>query len=120
MKIITKNIGEPARVTEIEKLELADMQSLVGGLIQPIYMDDVICWCNEESKILGMDVNIALTASYMGEIVDTVHGNIFFTNFEEGQEGLDSRQIQSLLERLNGGLRTFARSDMHQVPIVMI
>lgn len=120
MKIITKRVGETAEVAEIKKLELEDMQRLVGGLIQPLYMDDVICWCNDEGKLLGMDVNIALTSSYAGEVIDTIHGDVFFTNVEEGREGLNNDQIQSLLERLNNGLRTFARSDLHQVPILVI
>ena len=120
MKIVTKRVGEAAAVSEVEKLELKDMQAIVDGLIQPIYLDDIICWCNEESKLLGMDVNIALTETYAGEIIDTVHGDVFFTNAVEGEEGLNTGQIQSLLERLNDGIRTFARSDFHQVPILVI
>ena len=107
-------------ITEMKTLELEDMQSLVGGLIQPVYMDDIICWVDEEGKLKGKDVNVALTSSYMGEILDTLHGDIFFTNEEEGDEGLNSLQIQSLLERLNDGLQTFACSDMHPVPILTL
>ena len=120
MKIITKRVGEAAVVSDVEKLELEDMQELVHGLIQPIYMDDIICWCNDEGKLRGMDVNLALTETYAGEIIDTVHGDVFFTGAEEGEEGLNACQIQSLLERLNDGIRTFARSDFHQVPILVI
>ena len=120
MKIITKKVGKNAEVTEVEKLDLEYMQAIVGGLIHPVYMDDIICWVNEEGKLNGVDVNIALTETYAGEIVDTVHGDIFFTNVEEGEEGLDDHQIQSLLERLNFGLWTFASSDLHQVPILTI
>ena len=120
MKIITKRVGEAAKITEIEKLELEGMQKLVGGLIQPVYIDDMICWVDEEGKLKGKEINIAMTDSYMGEIIGTLEGDVFFTNETEGEEGLSSSQIQSLLERLNNGLRTFARSDLHLVPILVI
>lgn len=120
MRIITKKVGEGAVVAEVENLTLEAMQALVGGLIQPVYMDDIICWVNEEGKLFGLDVNVALTAGPFGKVIDTLHGDIFFTNEEEGNEGLNDIQVQSLLERLNDGTRTFARSDMHIVPILTI
>lgn len=120
MKIITKKVGESAVMTEVDELRLDVMQSLVGGLIQPVYMDDIICWVNEEGKLDGLDVNIALVSSADGELLDTLHGDVFFTNEEEGQEELNSLQIQSLLEKLNDGLCTFACSDMHEVPVLAI
>ena len=44
MKIITKAVGEHAVTKKVEKLELADMQSLVDGLIQPVYLGkEIIC-----------------------------------------------------------------------------
>lgn len=121
MKIVTKRVGESAMVTEVKKLELEDMQALVGGLIQPVYLQDqVICWIDEEGKLKNKEINIALSASYLGDIIGTLEGDAFFTNDEEGNEGLSGRQIQSLLEQLNDGLQTFASSDLHQVPILVI
>lgn len=120
MKIVTKKVGEMAKVKEVKNLSLEMMQSLVGGLIQPIYIEDSICWCNEEGKLLGMDVNLALTTDFLGEIVDTVNGDVFFTSADEENEGLNDRQIQSILEKVNDGICTLASSDMHFVPILII
>ena len=119
MRIITKKDAEPAVVTELKTMNLDIMQNLVGGLIQPVYMDNMICWVNEEGKLNGLDVNIALVSAD-GELLDTLHGDVFFTNDEEENEGLTSLQIKSLLERINDGLCTFAHSDMHEVPIMTI
>lgn len=120
MKIITKAVGEHAVTKKVEKLELADMQSLVDGLIQPVYLGkEIICWCNEEGKLNNMDVNLALASEEDGTIVDTIHGNIFFTNEAEGDEGLNPKQIELLLEQLNNGVFTFTY-DMNIVPVILI
>ena len=120
MKIITKKVGKPAKIIELDKLDLRIMQNLVGGLIQPVYMGNVICWVNEEGKLYGLDVNVAVTASGSGEFLDTLHGDIFFTNEEDGDEGLSDAQINMLLAKLNRGTCTFAGSDMHEVPIFQV
>lgn len=121
MKIIVKKIACPAEVKEVKRLELEDMQKIVGGLIEPIYIDEeTICWCNEEGKLFGLDVNIVLETEAFGEIADTVHGDIFFTSADEDDESLNDRQVENLLQKLNKGIYRLAKSDMHAVPVLTI
>lgn len=80
------------------------MQAMVGGLIQPIYLnDDIICWCNDEGKLLNMSPNIILADKSSFAICDIVHGDIFFTNSIEGKESLSDSQIYHLMKTLSSG-----------------
>lgn len=119
MKIVVKEVGKCAEVKEVEKLELSDMQRLVGGFIQPVYMDDIIIWCNEEGKLTGQKTNIVLADKELCQAYDTLNGDIFFTNEEEGNEGLSDQQIQSILEKVNNGAFTFTQ-DHHMIPVLGI
>lgn len=59
MRVVIVEPGKPAYESEIEN-NLAAMQKVVGGLIEPIYYlddPDVVMVGNEESKILGMQGN---------------------------------------------------------------
>lgn len=104
MKIIVKKVGSNPELREIDKLELSDMQALVGGLIQPIYLNDnIICWCNDEGKLLNMAPNIVLVDKSSFTICDIVHGDIFFTNSIEGKESLSDSQIYRLMKTLSNG-----------------
>lgn len=119
MKIVVKEVGKCAEVKEVEKLDLSDMQRLVGGLIQPVYMDDIIIWCNDEGKLYGLDVNIVLADKELSKAYDTLNGNIFFTNEEEGNEGLSAQQVQFILEKVNNGAITFTQNH-HIIPVLGI
>lgn len=119
MKIIVKEVGKSAEVRDVERLELEDMQKLVGGLIQPVYMGDIIIWCNEEGKLTGQQVNVVLADKDLSKAYDTLNGDIFFTNEEEGDEGLSDYQIQSILEKVNDGAITFDR-DLQPIPVLGI
>lgn len=63
-------------VTEIDG-SLKGMQEVVGGYIEPIYLEDNACIiCNEEGKINGLDLNRALY-DQDHEIYDIVAGKFF-------------------------------------------
>ena len=50
---------------------------------------------------------------------DTLNGNIFFTNEEEGSEGLSEQQVQLILEKVNNGAFTFTQ-DHQMIPVLGI
>lgn len=57
MRVVYVEPHRPAFEAEIRK-DLESMQKAVGGLIEPIGLDDGICLVgNEESKLIGMDGN---------------------------------------------------------------
>ena len=97
MKIVVKNAGEKPVVKEI-KGELNEMQEIVGGYIEAFHvMDDILCVCNEEGKLIGLQPNFVL-------MNDVVVGNVFFVSAgEEDFESLNNEQI-ALLLRLFGFL----------------
>lgn len=55
IKVVLLEPGKLARAVEINA-SLAEMQKVVGGLIEPFYpFEEQVCIvCNEESKIKGM------------------------------------------------------------------
>ena len=58
IKVVLLEPGKLARTAEIDA-SLAEMQKVVGGLIEPFYpFEEQVCIvCNEESKINGMRPN---------------------------------------------------------------
>ncbi len=53
------------------------MQNIVGGLIQPIYLDDSVALiCNDEGKLMNLTANRGLRNSD-GQIYDIVCGTFF-------------------------------------------
>ena len=58
IKILVCKAGQKAEVQEMEH-SLANMQKLVGGLIECIRIaPGVDLWCNEEGKINGLPLNL--------------------------------------------------------------
>lgn len=74
---------------------LEAMQELVGGHIEALYPfdDPVSVVCNEEGKLLGMDMNRALRHPDTGEIYDILCGPFFIC-------GLSDDDFDSLTEEL--------------------
>ena len=56
MKII---VVEPLEAPYIQEIDgtLQSMQNIVGGLIEPIYINDVAIVVNEEGKLIGLPAN---------------------------------------------------------------
>lgn len=75
MKVLLVKPEMHPQVVEIEN-ELEVLQKMVGGLIQAVYpFDDNVCLiCNDEGKLLNLDLNRALYDND-GDVYDAVVGN---------------------------------------------
>lgn len=91
MKAIVKRVGADPAVEDIGA-DLRSLQTIVGGLIEPYRLDektDLIC--NDEGKILGMPMNVAIGIRPEGEdegdIADIICGDIIIVgvNSKEGE-----------------------------------
>ncbi|MDD3453555.1 MAG: DUF3846 domain-containing protein [Bacilli bacterium] len=77
--------------------DLKSLQNEVDGLIEMIDIDDKTCLvCNEEGKLLGMDLN-----RVVGN--DIIAGNFFISRFNETGDlvSLTSEQIEKYKEKYN-------------------
>lgn len=67
-------VVEPEHRPEVREIDdsLKAMQDIVGGLIQPIYLDDsVVLVCNGEGKMMNLPANRGLRDKN-GQIYDIV------------------------------------------------
>lgn len=72
-------VVEPERRPELKEIDgsLKSMQEIVGGLIQPIYLDDSVALvCNDEGKLINLSPNRGLRGED-GQIHDIVCGTFF-------------------------------------------
>lgn len=72
-------IVEPERRPEVKEIDgsLHTMQGIVGGLIQPIYLDDsTVLICNDEGKLMDLPANRGLRDEN-GQMYDIVFGTFF-------------------------------------------
>lgn len=70
---------EPEHRPEVREIEdsLTTMQQIVGGLIQPIYLDDSVALiCNDEGKLMNLPANRGLRDKD-GQMYDIVFGTFF-------------------------------------------
>jgi len=95
MRIVVKKVGQKPEVKEING-ELHEMQDIVGGWIEAVYItEDIICVCNEEGKLKGFDPNFILNK-------DVIVGDVFFCSAgEEDFESLNDEQIDLVMTLLN-------------------
>lgn len=72
-------IVEPERRPEVREIDdsLKAMQGIVGGLIQPIYLDDSVALvCNDEGKLMNLPANRGLRDEN-GQMYDIIFGAFF-------------------------------------------
>ncbi len=72
-------VVEPERRPEVKEIDgsLHTMQGIVGGLIQPIYLDDsTVLICNDEGKLMDLPANRGLR-NKDGQMYDIVFGTFF-------------------------------------------
>ena len=70
---------EPECRPEVREIDdsLKAMQEIVGGYIQPIYLDDSVALvCNDEGKVMNLPLNRGLRDKN-GQIYDIVSGTVF-------------------------------------------
>ena len=72
-------VVEPEYKPEVREINdsLKEMQGIVGGLIQPIYLDDsVVLICNDEGKLMNLPANRGLRDEN-GQMCDIIFGTFF-------------------------------------------
>ena len=104
--IIRVEQGKGPVLTEVPALNLHTMQRLVGGLIQPLTLDEeeVTLYCNEEGKLRGLPLNTYVTDDW-GQVWD-INGDFFLCGFDydEGESiGLTTAQATKWMNRLQEG-----------------
>lgn len=95
MKIVVKKAGQNPKVMEIEN-DFHEMQEIVGGHIEAFnVVDNILCVCNEEGKLDGLDPNFRFNG-------DVIAGDVFFCAAgEEDFESLNDNQIYDLMRVFN-------------------
>ena len=97
-------VVEPEQRPEEREIEdsLKAMQEIVGGLIQPIYLENsVVLLCNDEGKLMNLPANRALRDDN-GQIYDIVCGTFFLCGALPDSDhftSLTSEQIEQYRER---------------------
>ena len=92
-------VVEPEHKPEVRDLDdsLKAMQKIVGGLIQPIYLDDSVALiCNDEGKLMNLTANRGLRDKN-GQIYDIVFGTFFLCGAHADSDSfasLTSEQIE--------------------------
>lgn len=102
MKVLLVKPEMHPQVVEIEN-ELEVLQKMVGGLIQAVYpFDDNVCLiCNDEGKLLNLDLNRALYDND-GDVYDAVVGNFLVVGMGvEDFCSLTDEQIERYEERFH-------------------
>ena len=92
-------VVEPEHKPEVRDIDdsLKAMQKIVGGLIQPIYLDDSVALiCNDEGKLMNLTANRGLRDKN-GQIYDIVFGTFFLCGAHADSDSfasLTSEQIE--------------------------
>ena len=92
-------VVEPEHKPEVRDIDdsLKAMQNIVGGLIQPIYLDDSVALiCNDEGKLMNLTANRGLRDKN-GQIYDIVFGTFFLCGAHADSDSfasLTSEQIE--------------------------
>ena len=97
-------VVEPEHRPEVREIDgsLETMQNIVGGLIQPIYLDDSVALiCNDEGKLMNLTANRGLRDGD-GQIYDIVFGTFFLCGAPPDSDhftSLTPEQIERYRER---------------------
>lgn len=105
-KFLKLEPGKSVTLFEKNKIELEDMQSIVGGYIEHVYANrtfeknNIDIWLNEEGKLNKLTPTIILKNE--NEIVDVFVGTILFTSVNDEGETipLNDEQIKIVSEEL--------------------
>jgi len=91
-------------LSEADKLDLKTMQSMVGGLIEPVTLDEkeTTLWCNQEGKLIGLPLN-RLVKDEWGQEWD-INGPFFICGTDKDGDavGLTIEQATLWLALLKG------------------
>ena len=99
-------VVEPEYKPEVREINdsLKEMQGIVGGLIQPIYLDDsVVLICNDEGKMMNLPANRGLRDEN-GQMCDIIFGTFFLCGAPADTDhftSLTPEQIERYKERFH-------------------
>ena len=99
-------VVEPEHRPEAREIDgsLKSMQEIVGGLIQPIYLDNsVVLICNDDGKLMNLPANRRLRDKD-GQIYDIVCGTFFLCGAPADSDSffsLTPEQIEQYEERFH-------------------
>lgn len=82
LEAFTEIAGLRTRNFESKRSTLEQMQEIVDGLIQPVYLTETLTmWVNEEGKIVGLPINLGATKiwNHFYGNTDIIAGDVFFT-----------------------------------------
>lgn len=97
-------VVEPEHKPEVREINdsLKEMQGIVGGLIQPIYLDDsVVLICNDEGKLMNLPANRGLRDEN-GQMYGIIFGTFFLCGAPADSDhftSLTPEQIERYRER---------------------
>ena len=97
-------VVEPEQRPEVREIadSLKEMQGIVGGLIQPIYLDDsVVLICNDEGKLMNLPANRGLRDEN-GQMYGIIFGTFFLCGAPADSDhftSLTPEQIERYRER---------------------
>lgn len=96
MKAVIKEVGKSPQVEEI-KNDLDTLQSLVGGYIEVVRMEEnILLICNEEGKLNGLPPNFSTGH-------DVIVGTAVFVAFDGNEDftGLSDTQMLLIMDKFN-------------------
>lgn len=99
-------VVEPEHKPEVREINdsLKEMQGIVGGLIQPIYLgDSVVLICNDEGKSMNLPANRGLRDEN-GQMCDIIFGTFFLCGAPADTDhftSLTPEQIKQYEERFH-------------------
>ena len=104
IRVITCRVGEKPKVEIIENT-LANLQKLVGGYIEVVYLDDIIMIINEEGKLDGLKPNFLMPH-------DVIVGDVLFVG-DDGEEfgSLTTSEVFTVL----GFLASIGRCKVEEI-----
>lgn len=97
-------VVEPEHKPEVREINdsLKEMHGIVGGLIQPIYLDDsAVLICNDEGKLMNLPANRRLRDEN-GQMCDIIFGTFFLCGAPADSDhftSLTPEQIERYRER---------------------
>lgn len=94
MKIVVKKVGQIGQVVEVENT-LETYQSIVGGYIETCPLTkDMLIVCNEEGKLMDLEINIAIQVDGRFEMIN---GDCAIVKCgEDDFEGLEDEHLEFL------------------------
>lgn len=80
-------------VREYSNGQLEDLQDIVGGYIECVYLGDYVGFCNEEGWLIGLQPNAHFYGTIAGDVV-------YFKDLPDGDIGSLDESDELIIEKL--------------------